>query len=82
MLLNDTQISLLCNSTPGNQNMLTPFKGWQQTQSKDGQKVVSSGLSSVGYDISLRPRIRMYQPHAISGVIDPTNFPGGLDTSP
>lgn len=75
MLLNDTQIERLC----ANQNMVMPFVGSQQTQIGK-EKIVSKGLSSVGYDISLGSRIRVYQPYFRSAVIDPAKFDDRLLT--
>lgn len=75
MLLNDKQITRLClfPEVPG-MGMITPFSLNQVTEAQNGGKAISSGLSSVGYDICLDSTIKMFRPTLSSTVIDPKNF--------
>lgn len=87
MLLNDRQITELCHGPNG---MIYPFNARQVTTIPSGAvagttptvkslaKAISSGLSSVGYDITIGPKIKFFRPQTyFEGkrlVIDPKNF--------
>lgn len=72
-LLNDRQIKDRCWGV--DVPMVDPFVHGQVTHAR-GQKLISSGLSSVGYDIQLSSKIKMYQQfyRHEKCVIDPANF--------
>lgn len=75
MLLNDKQIENLCLWNKHNGvGMITPFNMKQVTTAQNGGRAVSSGLSSVGYDIRLGSKIKMFRQTLSSTVIDPKNF--------
>ena len=80
MLLNDKEIMDRClwkslvppPTTWG--PMIAPFNMVQVTQAQNGGRAISSGLSSVGYDIRLGSKIKMFRPTLYSTVVDPKNF--------
>ncbi len=63
-ILNDRQIHLLCVQ----QGMISPYKDELQ-RTNDGRPVLSSGLSSFGYDVSLSEEVKVFT-NLYSGVID------------
>lgn len=77
MILNDAQIEQLAL----NDNMITPFID-HQVREENGSKIISKGLSSFGYDISLANTFMAYNGaysvHQHSNkwnlVVDPLNF--------
>lgn len=87
MLLTDRQILDLCYNQR-DKPMIKPFSAGQITQINDETllaagkhhttvKAISSGLSSVGYDITIGPRIKHFRPQNKMGkqlIIDPKNF--------
>lgn len=79
-LLNDKQIHELCMA--GNP-LISPFTSSQVTKSKVNTRTVSSGLSSVGYDIRIDRTIRTFRnPDFFKGeYIDPKNFNDDLLTT-
>lgn len=78
MILNDEQIAELC-PTLAEPTMIHPFSEWQvrthgNTETNDIRKVISYGLSSMGYDLRLAgDEFKVFSP--IKGAyIDPKNF--------
>lgn len=63
--------------------MIAPFEPQLVRQLPSGQRVISYGLSSYGYDIRLSPRdFRVFR-HIPGTVVDPKNFnPGNLESVP
>ena len=53
--------------------MIEPFEPGQVRQSPDGQKIVSYGTSSYGYDIRCAPEFKVFT-NIYSTVVDPKNF--------
>ena len=53
--------------------MIEPFEPGQVRQSADGQKIVSYGTSSYGYDIRCAPEFKVFT-NIYSTVVDPKNF--------
>lgn len=94
MLLTDSQIIDLCYNQRDNP-MISPFDAGQITkidyEAADGTileqvKAISSGTSSVGYDIKIGPTIKYFrknlqQAGAPAQVIDPKNFDPNLLTT-
>lgn len=68
MLLNDEQIADLAN-----QGMITPFMP-ELIRSVAGQKVISFGLSSYGYDLRLSAEEFKIFRHVPGVIIDPKDF--------
>jgi dCTP deaminase len=69
MILNDKQIKDRVN----HQNMIEGFIP-EQIRQVDDVKVISYGLSSFGYDISLSPKSFKVFKHIPGEVVDPKNF--------
>ncbi len=67
-LLNDYDILKLCY----NHDMIEPFET-NQVSSIDGEKVISYGVSSYGYDIRVGSTFKVFH-NVHSGVIDPKRF--------
>jgi len=53
--------------------MIEPFEPGQIRQNADGQKIVSYGTSSYGYDIRCAPEFKVFT-NIHSTVVDPKNF--------
>ena len=53
--------------------MIEPFEPGQVRQSADGQKIVSYGTSSYGYDIRCAREFKVFT-NIYSTVVDPKNF--------
>jgi dCTP deaminase len=53
--------------------MIEPFEPGQVRHSPDGQKIVSYGTSSYGYDIRCAPEFKVFT-NIYSTVVDPKNF--------
>jgi dCTP deaminase len=53
--------------------MIDPFFGTQVSRDVDGNKVVSYGLSSFGYDVRCAPEFKVFT-NVHSQVVDPKNF--------
>ena len=53
--------------------MIEPFEPGQVRQSADGQRIVSYGTSSYGYDIRCAPEFKVFT-NLYSTVVDPKNF--------
>ena len=68
-ILNDSEIKRLCQE----ENMISPFIP-EQVRVKDGNKIVSYGLSSFGYDVRLAPVYKVFTNHN-ADIIDPLNMP-------
>ena len=53
--------------------MIEPFEPGQVRQAPDGQRIVSYGTSSYGYDIRCAPEFKVFT-NIYSTVVDPKNF--------
>ena len=53
--------------------MIEPFEPGQIRQADDGQKIISYGTSSYGYDIRCAPEFKVFT-NIHSTVVDPKNF--------
>ena len=53
--------------------MIEPFEPGQVRQTADGQRIVSYGTSSYGYDIRCAPEFKVFT-NIYSTVVDPKNF--------
>jgi dCTP deaminase len=53
--------------------MIEPFEPGQIRQAADGQKIISYGTSSYGYDIRCAPEFKVFT-NIHSTVVDPKNF--------
>ena len=53
--------------------MIEPYEPGQVRQAADGQKIVSYGTSSYGYDIRCAPEFKVFT-NIYSTVVDPKNF--------
>lgn len=69
MILNDRQIALLCKSD--DEPMIKPFQSEQTRLTEDGSKVISFGLSSFGYDMTLGTEFKATKNIKNGSVIDP-----------
>jgi dCTP deaminase len=69
MLLNDCEIAALAVE----QKMITPFCP-ENVSEKYGNKVVSYGLSSAGYDIRLADEFAVFSPVRVTGAVDVKAF--------
>ncbi len=70
-LLSDRQIRKLCKE----QRMIEPFEDDQIRSLSIGQKVISYGISSYGYDIRIANEFQVFQPdYGESMVVDPKVF--------
>lgn len=59
MLLNDERIRALCTKSADNEPMITPF--CEQTRlDNEGNKIISYGLSSYGYDIRIQNQFKVF----------------------
>ncbi|NJK36065.1 MAG: dCTP deaminase [Oscillatoriales cyanobacterium SM2_2_1] len=78
MIKNDRWIQEMATA-----GMIAPFEPQLVRQLPSGQRVISYGLSSYGYDIRLSPRdFRVFR-HIPGTVVDPKNFnPGNLEPMP
>lgn len=73
MILNDGQIRSLAIE----QGMITPFQETQVRKTSDGEKCISFGLSSFGYDFRLAGEVELYvdkDHHADGERLDPKNW--------
>jgi dCTP deaminase len=69
-ILCDRSIRKLCESdTP----MIAPFVGEQVRAREDGQKIISYGLSSAGYDVRLGNKFKIFT-NALCSNIDPLDL--------
>lgn len=70
-LLSDQQIRMLCEDY----KMIDPFSEGQIRCTEDGNKVVSYGISSYGYDIRIANEFQVFQPdYGESLIVDPKCF--------
>lgn len=78
MLLNDIQIAALAH-----EGMIQPFQSELVRQDTDGRRLLSFGLSSYGYDLTLSPAEFLIFRHRPGRVIDPKDFQGSsLEPAP
>ncbi len=69
-VLADHQIQALCN---GERPLIHPFNSEQVRLSQTGDKLVSYGLSSYGYDLRLGRKFKIFT-NVNNSIIDPKNF--------
>lgn len=70
-VLSDRQIMELCNKDKD--PMITPFVGNQVKVNEKGERILSYGLSSYGYDLRLGNRFKIFT-NINSTIVDPKNF--------
>ena len=68
-ILNDFQIIELCETA----EMITPFVSTSIRRLEDGRRVLSSGVSSFGYDVSLGEEVKIFT-NQNAALIDPKNL--------
>jgi deoxycytidine triphosphate deaminase len=76
MILNDKEILTLCLNNP-DAPMIEPFTPESVSMTDGGAKILSRGLSSFGYDITLAEDIYVFyadQPFSNSTIVDPKRF--------
>lgn len=78
MLLNDQQIHALCLD---DQPMIDPFVD-HSVKVRDGNRVISYGLSSFGYDIRLSDKELKVFTNIWCGEVDPRQIDSGVYTTP
>lgn len=71
MILADSQIEQLCINT--DRPMLSPFVEGQIKTDDNGDKILSYGLSSFGYDLRVAPEFKVFT-NINSTVVDPKKF--------
>lgn len=69
-ILNDIQIEALCQ---GDRPMITPFVNRSVNRNAAGEKIISYGLSSYGYDFRVAPEFKIFT-NTYSAIVDPKNF--------
>jgi dCTP deaminase len=71
MILSDNQIEALCvkENTP----LITPFHNTQVKKLENGNKIVSFGLSSFGYDLRVGNKFKIFT-NVNNSIIDPKDF--------
>lgn len=67
----DTWIREMAEST----NMISPFEKKQISRSQDGEKIISYGTSSYGYDIRCADEFKIFT-NINTAIVDPKNFDG------
>lgn len=72
MILNDSEIIELC----ANSEMITPFTPASIRQEEDGRKIISRGVSSYGYDVSLGEDVKIFT-NQNAAIIDPKKLDKG-----
>jgi len=74
MILNDKEIAALCTDNP-DAPMIEPFIPESVSTTDNGAKILSLGLSSFGYDITLAGDIYVFHANpALSTIVDPKRF--------
>lgn len=71
MFLSDKQIAALCTDTEN--PMITPFVAQSVKVNENGERIMSYGLSSFGYDVRIAPEFRIFT-NALTQLVDPKNF--------
>lgn len=69
-ILTDEDIKVLCQ---GDDPMITPFVPEQVRVDEQGRRIMSYGLSSMGYDVRLQPKFKIFS-NTSGSVIDPLNM--------
>lgn len=67
MPLSDIEIIKLCEE----QEMITPFHKQLIRVNPDGERVISYGVSSFGYDMTLGEEYKIYEPRYPHKIVDP-----------
>lgn len=62
------------------EGMIEPFYDSLIRQSETGEKIISYGLSSYGYDIRIAPEFKIFT-NVNSAIVDPKNFDGSTFVS-
>jgi dCTP deaminase len=73
IILHDGELPTVAEGYLRENLMIDPFYPIQQRYDQDGDKVVSFGLSSFGYDVRLAPRFKLFT-NTNSAVVDPLNI--------
>lgn len=60
--------------TQAEQGMITPFESGQITANASGERTISFGVSSYGYDARCGNEFKLFVPNGSNGIIDPKNF--------
>lgn len=69
----DWEIADMCDASKVGIPMISPFKETSVKLSSDGYKMLSSGLSSAGYDVTLAREVKVFS-NLKSAIIDPKEF--------
>lgn len=72
-VLSDKQIHDLCINNTGSSPLIEPFVNGQIKENEKGEKIVSYGLSSFGYDLRLGRKFKIFT-NVNNSIIDPKNF--------
>lgn len=72
-ILNDRQIRERCLVAEGESPMITPFVPKQVRTSETGEKITSFGTSSMGYDVRLGTKFKIFT-NVNNVMIDPRNL--------
>lgn len=72
-VLSDKQIHDLCINNTGSSPLIDPFVNGQIKENEKGEKIVSYGLSSFGYDLRLGRKFKIFT-NVNNSIIDPKNF--------
>jgi dCTP deaminase len=70
-ILSDKQIDLLCNGS--DVPMISPYVDRQVKEDANGNRIISYGLSSYGYDLRIGNTFKIFT-NALSRVVDPKNM--------
>lgn len=68
-ILSDRQITELCQT----KGMITPYVTNQVRVNEEGEKIISWGVSSFGYDVRCQPEFKLFT-NIHSPILDPKNF--------
>lgn len=71
MILNDRQIAKLCTPDNGTPPMVAPFEPKLVNRTSDGERIISYGLSSFGYDARLDRSFKIATNVSPLTVVDP-----------
>lgn len=71
MILSDRQIGTLCKDT--NVPLIKPFHEGQVKSLENGDRILSYGLSSFGYDLRVGRKFKIFT-NVNNSIIDPKNF--------
>lgn len=75
-ILSDIEIEQMClhpHLFANEKQMITPFVNYQNRINFAGEKIISYGLSSYGYDLRIGNKFKIFT-NALSAVVDPKNI--------